>query len=83
VVKSFRNGKGELLVAVWRQTVPDDACKPAAVTLSLPGLGGVKIIDTLYGYTQQADVKLVEGGTEIPGLLVGDWPLILRLEAAR
>jgi hypothetical protein len=25
-------------------------------------------------------LKQVEGGTQIPGLLVGDWPLILRIE---
>jgi len=83
VVKVYRNGKGQWLVGVWRKSPPADNCKPTPVTLLLPEIAGAEIVDTLYGYRQQATVKQVEGGTQIPGLLVGDWPLILRIEKAR
>jgi hypothetical protein len=83
VVKVYRNGKWQWLVGVWRKSPPADNCKPTPVTLLLPEIAGAEIVDTLYGYRQQATVKQVEGGTQIPGLLVGDWPLILRIEKAR
>jgi hypothetical protein len=65
MVKAYRNGKGQLLVGVWRKNIPDDNCKPTPVTLSLPVITGAEIVDTLYGYKQQAIVKTVEGGTQI------------------
>lgn len=80
VVKAYRNGKGELLVGVWRKTTPDDACQPTQVTLALPEITKAEIVDTLYGFKQSAVLKPVEGGVQITGLLVGDWPLVLRLE---
>jgi len=49
----------------------------------LPKIAAAEIVDTLYGYRQQAVVRSVDGGMQIPGLLVGDWPLILRLKMAR
>jgi hypothetical protein len=80
VVKTYRNGKGEFLVGVWRKTTPDDSCKPTPVTLALPDVAGAEIVDTLYGYKQPAVIKTVEGSKQISGLLVGDWPLVLRLK---
>jgi hypothetical protein len=80
IVKVYRNEKRQLLVGVWRKSAPDDNCKPTPLTLLLPEIAKAEIVDTLYGYKQQAIVKQVEGGTQIPGLLVGDWPLVLRIE---
>jgi hypothetical protein len=79
VVKCYRNGKGDLLIGLWRKSMPDDGCRPASVTLKLPKISGAVIVDTLYGYQQQATIESAEGGVELPGLLVGDWPLILRI----
>lgn len=79
VVRTYRNGKGDLLVGLWRKSKPEDGCRPAPVTLKLPKMSGAEIVDTLYGYQQQATVKPAEGGVELPGLLVGDWPLILQI----
>ncbi len=80
VLKTYRNGNGELLVGIWRKTVPDDKCKPTPVTLSLPEIFKAEIVDTLYGYKQNAIVKPTGRSAQVPGLLVGDWPLILRIE---
>jgi hypothetical protein len=79
VVRTYRNGKGELLIGLWRKSVPDDGCRPTPVMLKLPNISGAVIVDTLYGYQQQATIKPTVGGVELPGLLVGDWPLILRI----
>jgi hypothetical protein len=79
MVKVYRNGKGQLLIGLWRKSSPADDCKPVPVTVRLPLSADVEIVDTLYGYRQQAIAKAVDGGMEIPGLLVGDWPLILRI----
>jgi hypothetical protein len=79
VVKAYRTGKGRLLVGLWRKSNPADDCTPTPVTLHLPVKANVEIIDTLYGYRQQAVVKPSAVGMDVPGLLLGDWPLILRI----
>lgn len=76
-IKPFRNGRGELRVAVWRKSVADDNTKLVPVTLALPKTGNVEIVDTLYGYKQRANVTSSDGGTQVRGLLVGDWPVVL------
>jgi hypothetical protein len=80
VIKGFRNGKGQRFIGVWRASAAADNNKPTPVTLRLPKTGSAEIIDTLYGVRQKAVVRLVGESTQAPGLLVGDWPLILRLE---
>jgi hypothetical protein len=77
VIKAFRDGSGRLLVAVWRKNIADDHAKPEPVTLALPKSDAVDIFDMLYGYQQSAMVSHIDGGTQIQGLMVGDWPLVV------
>ena len=80
VVKTYRNGKGELLDrALAEEHAGRWLSADAGDAQAAEGCSGAVIVDTLYGYQQQATVKPTEGGVELPGLLVGDWPLILRI----
>jgi hypothetical protein len=79
LVKTWRKGSGELLIGLWRTSPADDHCRPAPVTLKLTGVpaSAVQLLDTLYGWSQDALVHAEEGGAVIPDVLVGDWPLMV------
>jgi hypothetical protein len=81
IMKCFKNGRGGRLIGLWRTNVPDDGCKPEKVTLILPGemVNSADLVDVLYGFKQNAKVINKEGGTMFPGLLVGDFPLFVRI----
>ena len=85
MVKTFRNGRGELLVGLWRTSAGDDNCQPVPVTISLPGMHAesVELIDTLYGYRQKAMIRNEDKGCVLPDLLVGDWPMFVRIDSKR
>jgi len=82
MVKIYRNGRGELLVGLWRASAGDDGCQPVPVTLCLPGTRteSAELVDTLYGYRQKAIVRNEGEGCVLPDLLVGDWPMFVRIE---
>jgi hypothetical protein len=52
------------------------------VTLKLTGVpaSAVQLLDTLYGWSQDALVHAEEGGAVIPDVLAGDWPLMVLLK---
>jgi hypothetical protein len=82
-VKPFRAPGGRLLVALWRAAPVRDDCVPVPVTLRLPvrTSNRVEVIDTLYG-TRQPAVCVSRGGrTEVRGVLVGDWPVIVATDS--
>jgi hypothetical protein len=81
MVKAFRNGRGELLVGLWRTSPGSDGCKPEPVTVQVTGASadGAEALDLLYGVAQRARADRGPSGVTIPGLLVGDWPLVVRL----
>ncbi len=85
VVKPFRNGSGDVLLALWRTSFADDATRPEPVTLRVPGLTAshADLFDLLYGARQPARLLRSADALTFPGLLVGDWPLIVRLPAHR
>ena len=85
LVKTWRNGSGELLIGAWRTSPADDHCRPAPVTLRLPGIriDAVTLVDSLYGLSQNAVVHREEDGAAIPDVLVGDWPLMLMVKPSR
>lgn len=78
LVKPFRNGRGELLIGLWRTTPAVDACHAEPVTLRLPGVRDrrVELLDLIYGTRQPARIE--PDGT-LRDLLVGDWPLVVRV----
>lgn len=81
MVKAFRNGEGAVLVGLWRTSFGDDACKPAPVTVSLPATprGKCELFDLLYGVRQSATADGDGDTMVIHDVLVGDWPVVLRL----
>jgi len=78
LVKPFRTGKGEALVALWCTSPAVDACHAEPVTIRLPGLGArhAELLDLVYG-TRQATRTEADG--TLRDLLVGDWPLVVRV----
>ncbi len=85
VVKPFRNGKGDVLLALWRTSFANDSCRPEPVTLRVSGLTSpqAELFDLLYGARQQARLSHDAGSLTLRDLLVGDWPLIVRLPGRR
>ena len=81
MVKTYRNGSGEVLIGLWRTSPAEDHCRPVPVTLTLPGmrLAGAQLVDTLYGLRQKAVVHTEGKGAVLPDVLVGDWPLMVVL----
>jgi len=81
IAKAFRNGRGEVLVGLWRTSFGSDTCRPEPVTVRVPGLraDSGELLDPLYGSRQPAQLKRDGGGVTLRGVLVGDWPLIARL----
>ena len=81
MIKPWRNGRGDVIIGVWRASPADDRCKPQPIDLRVTGAksGNVEIMDSLYGYRQAAEVKMHDGSIEIVGLLVGDWPLFVKI----
>ena len=81
MVKPFRNGQGVELIALWRTSPAEDACGPVAVTIDIPGVSarGGDVCDLLYGCRQRAHVEAIPDGIRVAGLLVGDWPIVVRV----
>ncbi len=81
LVKPYRNGRGETLVGLWCTTPARDACAPGAVSLRVAGVEvhEAELLDLLYGSSQDARLTRDGGSTVLRGLLVGDWPLVVRL----
>ncbi|MHB0998331.1 MAG: discoidin domain-containing protein [Armatimonadota bacterium] len=85
IVKPWRNGRGDVIVGVWRTSVADDRCKPEPINLKVSGIkpGRIEIMDSLYGYQQNADSSITGDSIELPGLLVADWPLFVKISSGR
>jgi hypothetical protein len=42
-----------------------------------------ELADTLYGYKQKATIRNEGKGCVLPDLLVGDWPIFVRIDSKR
>ena len=84
IVKPFSNGRGETLIALWRIGFGSDTCQPQPVTVTVLGLRAThgELLDLLYGSRQKAKIVSAADGITLSGLLVGDWPLVVRLPDA-
>ena len=72
---------GDLMVALW---LPGDAVDdhPGETTdVSLPGVRAKRVvgIDTLNGYRQDLEFNREDDTTVVPGLVIRDYPLVLRV----
>lgn len=81
-VKCFRNGKGEWIAALWFSSLTNDGFIPQTVSIRLEGITvqSADLHDALYGYSQKAIYKNQPGGAVFADLLVGDWPLFVRIK---
>ena len=78
---SFSLPNGETLIALWTNGAAADQDPGLACTVVLPGFSGHTVtgVDVLYGYTQELITNDDGGDLVIEDLLIGDYPLILRL----
>lgn len=78
---SFSVPNGDKLVALWMDGPAADDDSGVGVTVSLAGFAGHKVtgIDVLHGFEQEMVAGAEGGSLVIRGLLVKDYPTILRL----
>jgi parallel beta-helix repeat protein len=79
---SFTLPDGTVLIALWRDglAVDDDPGIPATLTVPAGPTAQVSAIDVLYGVEQPMLTRYEDGGLAVPGLLLRDYPVFLRLE---
>lgn len=72
---------GETLVAIWSGLNPDDGYAPKRVSLRIEGAAGARIdaVDTLHSVVQKVDAKREGDAVTIDGLLVPDYPVVVRI----
>lgn len=85
IVKAYRNDDGQIIIGLWRKSSAIDTCKPVAVSLRIPNIKekSVDLIDALYGYRQNAETTIEPNSILLNELLVGDWPLFVRINPLR
>jgi len=78
---SFSLPDGDKLVALWTDGVAVDDDPGVEATVTLSGLSAKKVmgIDVLNGFEQELVTGVEEGSLVIRGLLVKDYPTILRV----
>lgn len=72
---------GETLVAVWSAVPPDDNYIAKRVSLRIEGVTGRRIeaVDTFHALVQKIEPKRDGNGIVIDGLLVPDYPIVIRM----
>ena len=83
----FRGRDGDILIPIWSAVNPVEDYQAVPVELRVTGAIPAKpkcdAVDVLYGKTQPLQVRLGDGSLSIPGLLVTDYPVIVRIKARR
>ena len=81
ITYSFYLPNGDRLIALWTDGVAADDDPGTRADLTVPDLISDKLIgiDVLYGFEQQLITNTVDGDLIIRGLLIKDYPIILRL----
>jgi len=72
----------ETLVAVWSAVPPDDNCVAKRVSLRIQGATGRRIeaVDTFHALVQKIKPRRVGDTVVIDGLLVPDYPIVVRVK---
>ncbi|NIM92945.1 MAG: hypothetical protein GTO18_04450 [Anaerolineales bacterium] len=78
---TFTKTDGSKLVAIWTDGVAVEIDSGMLATLTIPNFsaGEVKGIDVLYGFEQQLITSSENDNLVIQGLLIKDYPIILRI----
>jgi hypothetical protein len=81
VCRALRARDGELLVAVWSAVKPDDDYAGKRATLKIKGESAkdVDAVDTLHAVVQRIRAQEEGGALIVNGLLVMDYPVIVRV----
>ncbi len=75
-----RPALGETLVAVWSAVNPEDDYVGKRVTLKITGMQArtADAVDTFHALVQKLDPRIEGDSLTIDGLLVMDYPIIVR-----
>jgi len=78
---SFRYPNGDRIFAVWTDGIAQDEDPGVPATITFPGLTAETIsgVDALNGFEQELVFEVLGGDTVIHGLLVKDYPILIRL----
>jgi hypothetical protein len=78
---AFRYPNGDRILAVWTDGVAQDEDPGALAAITFPGLvtEAVTGIDVLHGFEQELRFETANENTIIRGLLVKDYPILIRL----
>ncbi|MBI4552111.1 MAG: discoidin domain-containing protein [Candidatus Latescibacteria bacterium] len=84
-VFSFTLPDGTLLVALWAAGTGGDQFPDIRADVVLPGLQCERAagIDTLNGVEQELEVSIQGADTTLTGMLIKDYPVVLRLDNGR
>jgi hypothetical protein len=76
---------GDLLVALWNDIIAADSSVGKRTNVTVKGFAAQSVtgIDTLNGFTQPLNAEFVGENTAIDDLLVGDYPMIIKLSVAK
>ncbi len=79
--EALRGRDGEVLIAIWSAVSPQDDYAGKRVSLRISGGAGksVDAVDTFHGLVQKLDTNAGGDALLIDGLLVMDYPVILRI----
>ena len=79
--EALRGRDGEMLVAVWSATSPQDDCVGKRVSVTIANAAGksVDAVDTFHTLVQKIDAKTDGDAMVIDGLLAMDYPVIVRI----
>ena len=78
---SFRYPNGDRLLAIWIDGIAQDEDPGVPATIRFPGLVATSVtgIDILYGFQQELDFQVEDDATVVRGVLVRDYPTLIRL----
>jgi hypothetical protein len=77
----FKTGEGEVLLAVWVNERAMDECTDVETDIVIPGVQYKEAvgIDVLNGTRVGLQCARVRGKTVLKGMLIKDWPVVIRL----
>jgi hypothetical protein len=84
-VHAYRLDDGTRIVALWQKIPGEDDCPGAAVDVRIPSVETTRVvgIDILNGSEQELGAEIGDNSTTIKGLIVRDYPAIIRLEGRK
>jgi hypothetical protein len=78
---AFRYPNGDRMLAVWNDGIAKDEDSGVPTTITFPGISAASVsgTDVFHGFVQQLAFKIDGNDTIVRGLLVKDYPVLIRL----